>query len=213
MTRRVVIFQGKDGWFVTPEFNGDKSEFEHFCLGDTCDENWTTIAARFSRAKTLQEFREANMWAQGLYHSRFGQSNPEPVVQLAFGSTTPDETMVVYEDLGVTGFSTEYFCHNCNCTHTFTYKPDGRLSAPSFRCYCGALIAPNPYQPSAAAWEEAVQVYRSAAWTYQLKHEASTCVDVCKIPAFDEHGFRFEVTLFNGDARTVSRNELERVLP
>ena len=76
MTRRTVIFTDKAGkTYATPEFNGDKSEFEYrdtVSSTDWCDENWDIILKVFDGIETLEQFTEANKKAQNYYHSFLG---------------------------------------------------------------------------------------------------------------------------------------------
>jgi len=85
MTRRRVIFtepySGKR--YVTPEFNGDKEEFEQFGSKDSCTATWDEIMVYFNNVSNLQQFKAANYLAQG-YYSSFGVPDmpPEPVVEI-----------------------------------------------------------------------------------------------------------------------------------
>jgi len=75
MIRRNIILKdsltGK--LFVTPEFNGDKEEFEtrKFC-SDGCGKNWDEILKEFEGVRTLKEFEEVSERVQNYYHSSFG---------------------------------------------------------------------------------------------------------------------------------------------
>ena len=79
MTRRIVVFTDAETGktYKSPEFNGDKSEFDLFHGNakhrDTCDADWGEIfKAEFEKVKTLGEFREASDRAQMYYHSFLG---------------------------------------------------------------------------------------------------------------------------------------------
>jgi len=77
MYRRRVIFIDVSGTtYISPEFNGDKAEMEYFRLSDTCDVNWMEIQDMFHQCKTIKEFKDACIMAQGFYHSCL--PNPEP---------------------------------------------------------------------------------------------------------------------------------------
>lgn len=77
MTRREIYFYDKNSLklYVTPEFNGDKEEFDLFKKhGDSCDKNWDEIIKEFENVKTLDEFKIASNKAQSYYHSFLGDS-------------------------------------------------------------------------------------------------------------------------------------------
>ena len=85
MTRRRIVFADKDGkQYITPEFNGDKTEFSEFqgIGGDGCDADWEQILAEFNGAETLEDFKAAAKKAQSHYHSSFS-NRPQPVSELA----------------------------------------------------------------------------------------------------------------------------------
>jgi len=70
MQRRRIIFKdGSGNLFATPEFNGDKKEFEFFKMGDICLSNWKDTLKHFEGITTIKEFREANKQAQSYYIS------------------------------------------------------------------------------------------------------------------------------------------------
>jgi hypothetical protein len=82
MTRRTLIFIDEAGQsFITPEFNGDKEEFEQFGSADSCDKKWVEIEAGFQNVKTLEEFKAANAIAQRYYHSSIAGQSILPVVK------------------------------------------------------------------------------------------------------------------------------------
>ena len=76
MTRRRVIFTDRESGlrYATPEFNGDKRDFERFIgeNGDSCTATWEEITELFRPVRTLEEFRAANEAAQQCYISSFG---------------------------------------------------------------------------------------------------------------------------------------------
>jgi len=75
MTRRHVVFYDpdKNKLHMTPEFNGDKSEFALIGAGtDSCDKDWDEIIQCFQNVKTLSQFKEANRMAQSFYRSFLG---------------------------------------------------------------------------------------------------------------------------------------------
>ena len=75
MIRRNVILKDSltKRLFITPEFNGDKEEFEmrKFC-SDGCSKNWEEILKEFEGVKTLKEFKEVSERVQNYYYSAFG---------------------------------------------------------------------------------------------------------------------------------------------
>jgi len=94
MTRRRVVFTDPvtGRRYVTPEFNGDKAEFEQNSMRDTCTADWDQIMAMFKTASTLDEFKAANYQAQGYYISSIApDAPPEPVIEINAGILLPDE--------------------------------------------------------------------------------------------------------------------------
>ena len=93
MTRRRVVFTDPASGrrYVTPEFNGDKIEFEENHMGDACTATWDEIMVYFNAVSNLQQFKAANYLAQGHYIS-FGVPDlpPEPVVEINAGILFPD---------------------------------------------------------------------------------------------------------------------------
>jgi hypothetical protein len=71
MTRRKILFRDADHecCWITPEFNGDKTEFLQSKSADWCDKNWAEIYEEFRNVKTLPEFEKMNAQAQKYYHS------------------------------------------------------------------------------------------------------------------------------------------------
>jgi len=85
MTRRRIVFKvpGMNQRYVTPEFNGDKTEFEQFKMGDTCTATWDEIMDMFDPVSSLDEFKAANEKAQRCYVSSIApDQTPEPVIEL-----------------------------------------------------------------------------------------------------------------------------------
>ena len=81
MTRRRIAFidTRTQQIYCTPEFNGDKTEFEKMASNDSCEKDWPDIFGLFCTVKTLDEFIAANKAAQGCYHSFLERICPEPV--------------------------------------------------------------------------------------------------------------------------------------
>ena len=94
MTRRRIVFTDpKTGRrYVTPEFNGDKTEFEKFGMGDACTATWDEIIVFFNAVSSLNQFKAANYLAQGYYISFcVPEIPPEPVIEIDAGILLPDE--------------------------------------------------------------------------------------------------------------------------
>jgi hypothetical protein len=74
MTRRHLIFYDEETryYYSTPEFNGDKSEFEAFVCLDLCDKDWPDIVREFDDVDGLEKFKAASVKAQIHYHSFLG---------------------------------------------------------------------------------------------------------------------------------------------
>ena len=75
MTRRRVVFTDTTtgAMYTTPEYNGDKTEFNLFSKRtDLCDKDWDEIFLEFKDVKSLAQFIEANTRAQSYYHSFLG---------------------------------------------------------------------------------------------------------------------------------------------
>jgi hypothetical protein len=99
MTRRRIVFTDPSGrCFITPEFNGDKTEFEQFGMGDQCTATWEEILAMFKAVSTLDEFKAANYQAQGYYISSIARNTPpEPVTEINAGVIIADEVIYLTE--------------------------------------------------------------------------------------------------------------------
>lgn len=86
MTRRkVYYFDTKTKkLYSTPEFNGDKSEFNLFSKrGDSCDKDFNEILKEFENIKTLEEFKSASDKAQSYYHSGFVGTEVLPIEEVS----------------------------------------------------------------------------------------------------------------------------------
>lgn len=82
MTRRRLYYFDKlsKKLYCTPEFNGDKKEFDLFSKrGDYCDKNFDEILKEFEGIKSLQEFENASNKAQSYYHSGLVGINILPI--------------------------------------------------------------------------------------------------------------------------------------
>ena len=72
--RRVIFYYPNDGkLYMTPEFNGDRSEFAARGKGaDSCNKDWHEIERHFTGVTTMAHFVNANTVAQSAYHSPLG---------------------------------------------------------------------------------------------------------------------------------------------
>jgi hypothetical protein len=98
MTRRKVLFrdaQGECCW-VTPEFNGDKTEMERMGSRDSCDKDWPEIFEEFKNVKTFPEFEKMNARAQNYYHSSLPGAKILPV-EKAEGDAFTENDFVIEE--------------------------------------------------------------------------------------------------------------------
>lgn len=169
MKRRLVIFKGQTGWFMTPEFFGDKNELAKESKTKSCDETWTMIARKFTQAKTKEEFSEVNAWAQGLYHDSETPAQPQEICTYTLPETLPDEVLVVYEDLGVTGIQMIADCSVCGRTHFLVYNPDKTIEDDAVKCQsCASKLIVHGAIPSIDAWKDALEMYRKPAPSYRM---------------------------------------------
>jgi len=99
MTRRRILFRdvSKEECWVTPEFNGDKSEFKRMGSGDSCDKDWDEIFEVFRNVKTLEQFEKANAQAQTYYHSSLPGAKILPIENIGKGKY--DEGDLVIEEI------------------------------------------------------------------------------------------------------------------
>ena len=121
MTRRRIIFSDKSTGklYATPEFNGDKAEFDHFFKGhthhDTCDKSWEQILnERFAGIKTLEDFVKASDAAQMDYHSFLGiEIRPVEQIENA-GAISADEVFYIYPSGSIRKMPTQEECNHFN---------------------------------------------------------------------------------------------------
>lgn len=97
MTRRIVCFVKKNGVkYVTPEFNGDKAEFEFFGMGDRCIKNWNEIEEVFRNCKTFTDFVKANAMAQSYYQSKLEYGEIQTVRCIRKNQKMPITDYIIY---------------------------------------------------------------------------------------------------------------------
>jgi hypothetical protein len=99
MTRRKVLFRDTENTccWVTPEFNGDRSELREKGSRDSCDKDWQEIFEEFKNVKTLPEFEKMNAQAQKYYHSHLPGTKILPVENI--GNERFEENDSVIEEL------------------------------------------------------------------------------------------------------------------
>lgn len=168
MTRRVVLFKGQTSWVQTPEFVGDKDELMKESTSLSCDENWTKIARTFIQSRTKDEFSKASVWAQGLYHDTMAENCLAKIRLFKRPDDTLDETLVVYEDLGVTGIQAVGSCPVCGRTHLVWYRPDKIISSTMQCLTCGARLKFLDPLPTKEEWFEAIDMYKKPTPSYRL---------------------------------------------
>lgn len=83
MTRRNIIFKDSNGnLYVTPEFNGDKREFELRKIMDSYSKNWEDVLKDFEGITTLKDFKTASKQAQEYGTSFLGYIEILPVKEI-----------------------------------------------------------------------------------------------------------------------------------
>ena len=58
LTRIIVIFNGREGWFSTREFVGDRQELEAIHSQDTCEATWKSIPGRSKESRPCKSSRQ-----------------------------------------------------------------------------------------------------------------------------------------------------------
>lgn len=94
MTRRRIIFRPSRGigFWITPEINGDREEFQQIDSADTCDLTWTEIKNLFCGVQNYDDFRQACDALQRCFHSSIAVAEPEqPSHLLALDDIICDE--------------------------------------------------------------------------------------------------------------------------
>jgi hypothetical protein len=83
--------------WVTPEFNGDKSELQQMKSNDSCDKDWEEIFEEFKNVKTLDEFQKQSAKAQGYYRSCLPGAKILPAENIGAGRF--EESDLVIEEI------------------------------------------------------------------------------------------------------------------
>lgn len=223
MTHRIVVFIGRSGWFMTPEFVGDKKELEQFRGGERCDQTWTQISRKFSSAKTLLEFKEVSDWAQAQYHGQ--QSTITPPILYHLPASVPDEMFLVYEDLAVTGISSLGQCPFCGRAYPVHYLPDGSVKSPGIQCLtCGTTLREMEELPTRDMWGQALELYHSEPASLCISSEVGhrdpvaaahvgQPVKIQKLLTYECGKFRYEVLFRDWQTAKVSADELSPTDP
>ncbi len=227
LTRRIVIFKGREGWFSTREFVGDRRELEAIHSQDTCEATWKSISRAFQGVKTLQEFQTTASWAEHLYHSAVEspQEDPPslpddmPLLAARGLEKDPDEILVVYQDLGATGIRSFCRCPSCGRAYPITYDVDGKVSFSTALCLsCGTPVDWSEPMPSEEAWQTALKMYKEPPATYKIKDDmvhnqiarehAGHPVKLLKIIGFESNKMTFEAQFRDRKTALVYPSEL-----
>ncbi len=94
--RRIAMAAQAGGYWVTPEFHGDREELLRFDSRDSCDLDWPEIAAMFYGVQALPDLAAASQVAQACYHSSIGKIeilSPQYVLNL--NDLTCDELFII----------------------------------------------------------------------------------------------------------------------
>jgi hypothetical protein len=97
MTRRRILFRDTEleCCWITPEFNGDKTELLQFGSADSCDKDWAEIYEEFRNVKTLPEFEKMNAQAQKYYHSSIAKNiTIFPIENISDGKYTESDLVI-----------------------------------------------------------------------------------------------------------------------
>lgn len=227
LTRRIIIFKGREGWFSTKEFVGDKRELEAIHSQDTCEATWKSIARAFQGVKTLEDFQTTASWAEHLYHSgvECPQEDPPslpgdmPLLAARGLEKDPDEILVVYQDLGATGIRSFCRCPSCGRAYPLTYDVNGKCSFATAVCLsCGTPVDWSEPMPSEGTWQGALKMYKEPPATYKIKdysardqvaREHVGCpVKLLKIVGFERDEIIFEVQFRDWKTALVRSSEL-----
>lgn len=74
MTRRQIYFHipQRNTYYVSGEFNGDKTELERMGSRDFCEVDWSQIMELLAKVSSLADFLRAISTINYYYHSAFG---------------------------------------------------------------------------------------------------------------------------------------------
>lgn len=85
MTRRQIYFYipERNTYYVSDEFNGDKTELERMGSRDFCEVDWSQIMERLAGVSDLADFLRAISTINYYYHSAFGTEKPGSRLRVA----------------------------------------------------------------------------------------------------------------------------------
>ncbi|PGK51650.1 hypothetical protein CN918_28050 [Priestia megaterium] len=102
MIRRNIVFHDtkERKFYVSAEFNGDKTELERRKSRDWCDKDFSEIVKSFNGVETLEDFKKSVGTAQSFYHSCFGECEWEAIeVYDSLAEINNDEVYVVSQGI------------------------------------------------------------------------------------------------------------------
>ena len=67
MTRRIIALKGRDGYYISQEFNGDRDEGVQFLGRSVVQANWSEIVHLFNGASDFGGFSRSVKKAEELY--------------------------------------------------------------------------------------------------------------------------------------------------
>lgn len=224
------MFKGREGWFSSREFVGDKEELAQAGGHESCTASWTAISRVFQNVKTLTEFQRAISWATHLYQSDIPKGHEQepvlpsdmPLMAARALEKDPDEVLIVYEDLGSTGIKTFLRCPNCGRAYPVAFKLDGTLDASFYTCLsCGTPLDWAEPVPSNETWLRALETYRTPPATYKVhsgtvldqvaREHAGKPLKILKIVCFEAEECVFEAQFRDWKTALVRASELELV--
>ena len=168
MANRVAVFKSQKGYFMTPIFPPTLP--------------WPKIVHKFIQAKTLEEFERVCVWAQGGKVERMSRTYSAPEI---------DEHLLVYEDLGTTGFSQTYKCPRCGHVEQVRFFPDGRSGRIPGSCMqCGEEMQCETYPLTAEMWTVAIDMLHSKPGEFLVGDRP---VKILKIIGFNDGDIQHQI--------------------
>lgn len=180
--------------YSTPEFNGDKNEFDFFRKrGDSCDKNFDEILKEFDGVKSLEEFKKASDKAQSYYHSGFTEDSILPIEEIT-KITYNDEIYVIDKEgnpylYNLQELKRENILNMCN-RGKFSYKDltmsvtKTKHSEKNYDVYI-LIIEPieNLYSGLELYLGDFANEEKNKYWGYEFNKNLNTTIekiDVCK---------------------------------
>lgn len=165
---RVIVFKSVQGFFMTP------------IISHTIP--WQKAAHKFIQAKTLEKFEKLSVWAQGTRVTKMSRN---------YSGREADEHLLVYEDLGTTGFTQIYTCSQCGYTESVRFFPDGRISRIPTHCVqCGDEMTCEGHALTKEKWETAIQMLHSRPGDFLIGDKP---VKILKIIGFENGDIQHQV--------------------